>query len=54
MKIAIWTNNDKILSHLMGKTLNYIWKLQLVPKLRLFAWKLVRGKIPIKENLKKI
>lgn len=36
------------------KFLNYVWKLNHVPKIRLFAWKLIGCKIPNKDNLRKI
>lgn len=29
-------------------------QLEIVPKINLFTWKLIRGNIPIKENFKKM
>lgn len=49
----LWTNNDKISHHPKAKLLNSICKLKLIPKIELFAWKLIRGKIPTKGNLRK-
>lgn len=41
-------------SYLRVKFLNYVWKLNHVRKIRLFAWKLIGRKIPNKDNLRKI
>lgn len=54
VKTATWANNDKVASNPRAKLLNSIWKLRLPPKLKLFAWKLVRGKIPTRNYLKNI
>lgn len=54
IKTSIWTNNDKIYFHSRTKLLNSIWKFNFIHKIKLFAWKLIRGKIPIRRNLKYI
>lgn len=33
---------------------NYLWRSELIPKLKLFAWELITRKILVKENLSKI
>lgn len=54
IKTATWANNDKIASHLRPKLLNYICKLKLLSKIKIFAWKLVRGKILTRSYLNNI
>lgn len=54
VKIATWTNNDKITPHPRAKLLNHIQKLNLIPKIKLFAGKLIRGKLPTRGGLRNI
>lgn len=43
-----------IIFHRILGHLNSIWRLSLISKLRLFAWKFIRGKTRIKVKLRKI
>lgn len=52
-KTTMWANNDQFPSHPRRNLLN-IWKLKLIHKLRLFAWKLIRGKISTNIILEKL
>lgn len=54
VKVDTWANNYQISSHLRAKLLNPNRKLKFIPKIKLFAWKPSRGKIPISENLRKM
>lgn len=38
----------------MAKFLNHIWKLNLIPTIKLPAWKLIRVRIPTREYLRNI
>lgn len=49
VKVDTWANNYQISSHLRAKLL-----IKFIPKIKLFAWKPSRGKIPISENLRKM
>lgn len=52
VKIVTWTYKDQILPHHRTKLLNSIQKLHLIHKINIFASKLIRGKIPTRNNLK--
>lgn len=52
--ISHLANNDKIPPHPKAKLLDHIWKLKMIPKLKLFAWKLIRRKIPTRRYLRTI
>lgn len=54
IKTATWANNERIPPHPKAKLLNRIWKLKMLPKIKLFAWKLIRAKIPTIGYLKDI
>lgn len=54
VKTATWANDDSLSPRLTVKLLNYIWKLKLIRKIKLFAWKLIRDKIHTRGNLRKI
>lgn len=41
VKRATWANNDRIHPQPKANMLNLIWKLNLNPKKKLFAWKLI-------------
>lgn len=40
--------------HPTAKLLIHIWKLNLIPKVKLFAWELIRGKITIRGYLRNV
>lgn len=46
--LRAWVN-DKILPHPRAKILNRIWKLKINIRMKLFAWKLKRSKLSIRE-----
>lgn len=53
-KTATWINNDQIPPQHRIKLLTHIWKPNLIPKIKFFARKLIRGRIPTRKNLGKI
>lgn len=54
VKMVTWTNNDKILPYPRAKLLSYIWRSSLLPKVKIFAWKLVSGKISTRSYINSI
>lgn len=50
-KAKLLRDKDLVSPHPKAKLVNYIWKLKLLPKIKLFALKLTRGRIYIRENL---
>lgn len=49
-----WTNNTQIHPYLRAKLLNNIWRLNLVPRIKMFALKLIRQKLNTQSRLKKL
>lgn len=43
-----------ILKQIIKPLLNHIWKLKTISKIKLFSWKLIRARIHVKHNLRKI
>lgn len=43
VKIAKWANNDSVRPHPKAKSINGIWKLNLILKVKFFACKLARN-----------
>lgn len=54
VKTVPWTNNDQIPLHPKANILNYLLKLNLLPKTKFFGWKLSTARIPTRDNLRKI
>lgn len=54
VKTANCTNNGKISFQSRPKLLNYIWKLNLIPRIKLLIRKLIRDKIFTRANLRNV
>lgn len=54
VKMAIWVNNNPIPTHPKANMLNALWRLNLFPRVKLFAWKLIRQKLSTKSRLRKL
>lgn len=46
-----WANNDSIKPHPKAKFINSIWRLNLIPKIKIFARKLIRNILPTRDRL---
>lgn len=46
--------SDQIPLYPISEILKHIWRLNLITKIKLSAWKLVRDRISTKENLRKM
>lgn len=46
LKSITWANNDNISPHHRAKLLHGIWKLNLLPKMKIFAWRLIIENLP--------
>lgn len=54
VKSITWVNNLQIQYHPKAKILNTIWRLNLLPRIKLFTWKLIRKKLSTRLELKNI
>lgn len=39
-----WANNDQTSPYSRVKLLNHVWKLNQIPTIKFFTWKLIRGR----------